>query len=123
MIPMVIGSEDTTSIDHSKHIGKKIHQSTIGDYLLAYHLLDLPGREVHHLMTYIIDAQGQAVNKAKVGYLVVGPDGSKQKVMAMAMKNAFGGDVNFTIKGLYTIKTKALFGDKKLMDRFTFEVK
>ena len=61
--------------------------------------------------------------QGKVGYLVVGPDGRKQKVMAMAMKEAFGADVDFTAKGPYTIKIKALIGNAKLLDKFTYEVK
>jgi hypothetical protein len=111
------------SIDHTGHVGDKIHESSMQGYRLAYHLLDLPGRDVHHLMTYIVDKNGQAITTARLGYLVVGPDGAKQKVMAMVMKDAFGGDVNFTAKGMYTIKTKAVIGDKKLLDRFTYEVK
>ena len=74
-------------------------------------------------MVYIVDPAGKAVSSAKVGYLVIDPNGAKQKVMAMAMKDAFGGDVNFTVKGVYTIKTKAVVGNIKLLDRFTFEIK
>ncbi|MBW1696482.1 MAG: hypothetical protein JRH18_22010 [Deltaproteobacteria bacterium] len=112
-----------TSIDHSGHVGEKIHESTIRGYRLAYHLLVLPGKEARHLMVYIVDPAGKPVSSAKVGYLVIGPNGAKQKVMAMAMKDAFGGDVNFTVKGIYTIKTKAVAGNIKLLDRFTFEIK
>ena len=73
-------------------------------------------------MIYVVNEKHEAVNKGKVGYLVVGPDGRKQKVMAMAMKEAFGADVDFTTKGSYTIKTKALIGKSKLLDRFIYEV-
>ena len=119
----VFASSKGESMDHSGHVGEKIHESTMQGYLLAYHLLDLPGRDVRHLMTYIVNTTGQAITKAKVGYLVIGPDGTKQKVMAMSMKESFGGDVNFAAKGMYTIKTKAVIEDKKLLDRFTFEIK
>ena len=123
MSPTVMASDKGKPMNHTGHVGEKIHESSVKGYHLAYHLLSLPGRDAQHLMTYIIDTKGQAVTKAKVGYLVVGPDGAKQQVMAMAMKDSFGGDVNFTTRGMYTIKSKAIVGNDKLMDRFTFEVK
>ena len=99
-----LASDKGNRTDHSGHVGEKIHESSVQGYQIAYHLLDLPGREEDHLMAYIIDLNGQPVSKAKIGYLVVGPKGAKQKVMAMGMKDAFGGDVNFTAKG------KVIFG-------------
>ncbi|MDP2646086.1 MAG: hypothetical protein Q8P24_14195 [Desulfobacterales bacterium] len=116
-------SDKGASPGHNAHIGKKIHESMLQGYHLAYHLLDLPGRQEQHLMTYIADGSGQTLTRGQLGYLVVGPDGANQKVMAMAMKDAFGGDVNFTDKGRYIIKIKAAFDDKKLLDEFSFEVK
>jgi len=108
------------TMDHAGHIGEKIHESTVEGYRLAYHLLDLPGRIPKHLIIYITDAEGRPVNEAKVGYLVVGPDGKEQTVMAMAMQDSFGGDVDFSLKGKYTIKSKAVVGSKNLLDSFTF---
>ena len=116
-------SDKGNQTDHSGHVGEKIHESSVQGYRIVYHLLDLPGRAEDHLMAYIIDLNGQPVTKAKIGYLVVGPKGAKQKVMAMGMKNSFGGDVNFAAKGKYIINTKALIGDEKVLDRFTYEVK
>ena len=46
--------------------------------------------ETHHLMVYVMDPDGQAVQEAKLGYLVEGPDGTKQKLMAMGMQGAYG---------------------------------
>ena len=120
--PFFAGSAQE-KVDHSKHLGVRIHESSIQGYGLAYHLLDLPNRKEDHLMIYIVNEKREAVDKGKVGYLVVGPDGRKQKVMAMAMKEAFGADVDFTAKGTYTIKIKALIGNAKLLDQFTYEVK
>lgn len=111
-----------STTDHSGHIGEKVHESTVEGYRLAYHLLDLPGREVKHLITYIVDAAGKPVNDAKVGYLVVGPGGKEQMVMAMVMQDSFGGDVDFSLKGNYTIKSKAVVGSKNLLDSFTLVV-
>ena len=111
-----------TAGDHAGHIGEKIHESHVKGFRLAYHLLDIPGRDARHLITYITDAQSGPVNDAKVGYLVVGPGGKEQKVMAMTMKDSFGGDIDFSAKGTYTIKSKAVVGDKSLLDSFTFVV-
>jgi len=117
------GKESPAPMDHSGHIGERIHESTVEGYRLAYHLLALPGRSEKHLMVYITDANGKPVADATVGYLVDGPDGTQQRVMAMGMKDAFGADVNFTAKGKYTVKSKAVFGETKLLDGFVFEVK
>jgi hypothetical protein len=74
-------------------------------------------------MVYVMDPNGQPVQQAKLGYLVEGPNGAKQKLMAMGMQGAFGANVDFRIKGSYIIKTKIVTGDKKLFDRFRYEVK
>ena len=124
-------------MDHSGHVGVVIHESTIEGYGFAYHLIDIrkgtaemkdmkgskEADMTHHLMVYIMDPKGRAVEGAKLGYLVEGPDGAKQKLMTMGMQNAYGANVNFKNKGTYTVKTKFLAGDKKLLDRFSYEVK
>jgi len=131
-------SQDSGSAtDHSKHVGVMIHESTIEGYRFAYHLIDnrKPSEEMkdmkgskeadttHHLMVYVMDPDGRPVEGAKLGYLVEGPDGAKQKLMAMGMQGAFGANANFKTKGTYTVKTKFLAGDKKLLDKFSYEVK
>ena len=126
-----------STIDHSGHIGAVVHESRIDDYSFAYHLIDMrkdpdaikdmkgtnDANETHHLMVYVMDPAGQAVQEAKLGFLVEGPNGAKQKLMAMGMQGAYGANVNFRNKGSYTIKTKIVTGDKKLFDRFSYEVK
>ena len=126
-----------SAIDHTGHIGAVVYESTIEGYSFAYHLIDIrkdadkmkdmeganDANETHHLMVYVMDPDGQAVQEAKLGYLVEGPDGAKQKLMAMGMQGAYGANVNFNKKGEYTIKAKCLAGDKKLFDRFSYEVK
>jgi len=47
----------------------------------------------------------------------------KQKAMAMGMSGGFGADLDLSVKGKYVIKTKITAGDKKLMDKFVYEVK
>ena len=131
-------SQDSGSgSDHSGHVGDLIHESTIDGYRFAYHLIDMRKRpeemkdmqgskeadKTHHLMVYVMDPDGQAVQQAKLGYLVEGPNGAKQKLMAMGMQGAYGANVDFRNKGSYTIKTKIVTGDMKLFDRFNHEVK
>lgn len=131
-------SQDTGStIDHTGHVGVMIHESEIEGYRFAYHLMDIKkgtaemkdmkgSKEAdmtHHLMVYVKDPDGRAVEAAKLGYLVEGPDGAKQKLMTMGMQGAYGANVNFKNKGTYTIKAKILAGDTKLFDKFNYEVK
>ena len=126
-----------SGIDHSGHIGAVVHESTIEGFSFAYHLIDLrkdademkdmegakEADQTHHLMVYVMDSQGRSVQDAKLGYLVEGPDGAKQKLMAMGMQGAYGANVDFSKKGVYTIKVKCVTGGKKLFDRFSYEVK
>jgi hypothetical protein len=126
-------------MDHSAHTGENIHNANQDGYSLAYHLIDMKAQMdamqehaqtqgsgnmdvTHHLMVYISDAKGNPVKDAKVGYLVVNPDGTKQKRMCMHMKGGFGSDLSLKQKGTYTIKTKALSGDTKIMDQFEYKV-
>lgn len=109
--------------DHGENAGEKIHASTVDGYAFDYTLYDFPERKTHHLMVSITDPGGKPVDNGKVGFLVTGPDGNKQKAMAMGMGGAYGADVDLEIQGMYTIKAKAVVGDKKLFDRFEYEVK
>jgi hypothetical protein len=110
------------SADHSGHTGQLIHESTVQEYRMAYHLLELPGRADLHLIVYITAPDGQAVENATVGYLVKGPDGASQKAMAMKMDKSFGADVNFSPPGDYLIKVKAVVGEVKLLDSFSHSI-
>lgn len=123
VVSQPVWAADGSTQDHSTHVGEMIHESTVDSHNLAYHLLELPGRKEHHLMVYIVDPAGTPVTKAKVGYLVKGPDGRKQKVMAMAMSDSFGGDIDLTATGVYEIKAKVVYGEKKLLDGFQYEPK
>jgi hypothetical protein len=110
-------------MDHSGHVGEKIYEASVGDYQFAYHLVDLKEEDLRHLMVYIMAPEGKMADDAKVGFLVKGPDGSKQKLMAAGMKGAFGANVDFKAKGAYTIKMKLVTGGEKLFDEFIYEVK
>ena len=122
------------SMDHSSHMGDLIHETEVNGYQMAYHLIDMrekmKGMEnmpemaaTHHLMVYIKDPQGQMVDQAKAGYLLGNPDGTEQKAMTMAMSGGFGADVVLDQPGTYTIKTKVMAGEAKLIDSFDYEMK
>ncbi len=121
-------------MNHSGHMGDMIRQEKVEHYGFMYHLIDMMAKmkgmegkhqmkATHHLMVYIKAPHGHNVKNAKVGYMVTGPDGKKQKAMAMGMSGGFGADINLKQKGTYKITTKALSQDKVIKDTFTYEVK
>lgn len=125
---------DHGDMDHSGHMGDLIREADVDGYQMAYHLIDMRQKikgmknmpamkATHHLMVYIKDPQGQMVSQAQAGYLVENPDGAEQKAMTMPMKDGFGADINLSEPGAYTIKTKVMAGETKLMDSFEYEVK
>lgn len=120
---------DHGSMDHSGHGGKLIREAAVEGYILAYHLIDMREKmknrkgmkkmsDTHHLMVYIKAPHGHAVETAKVGFLVEGPSGTKQKKMAMGMGGGFGSDVNLADTGAYSVNTKVVVDGKSLIDRF-----
>jgi hypothetical protein len=121
-------------MDRGGHSGMKIHTATVDGYELRYELIDMKARmegmenmpemqHSHHMMVYVRDRDGNAVESAKVGYLIQGPGGDVQKAMCMGMGGGYGADVSLEDAGAYTIKTKVVAGDKTLMDGFEYEVK
>jgi hypothetical protein len=120
--PILLGYA-SEGMDHSSHVGEKIHNANVEGYQFAYHLVDLKEQKLRHLMVYIVGPKGEKIDNAKVGFLVEGPDGSKQKLMATGMKGAFGVNVDLNIKGVYKIKMKIITNGKKLFDEFVYEVK
>ncbi len=84
--------------EHTDQQGTHIHGSTVDGYRFEYYLLDLRGKETQHTMVYIQDPEGNSIRDAKVGFLIIGPDGTKQKAMAMGMKGAFSADISFQKK-------------------------
>lgn len=121
LMPWSATENQAFGADDERRVGTQIHQSVVDGYQLEYRLVEPPGQEILHLMVYIQDPQGGNISQAKVGFLVIGPDGTKQKVMAMGMKGAFGADVDLRQKGQYTIKTKAVTNEKTLIDKFVYE--
>ncbi|RJP93900.1 MAG: hypothetical protein C4518_05170 [Desulfobacteraceae bacterium] len=125
-------------MEHNAPMGKLIHETDAESYgyHLSYRLIDLQaqmkdmpgmqrnmqGKGTYHLMLTITDSTGKMVDSAQVGYLVVNPDGSEQKVMTMEMKDGYGADINLSKSGEYTIKCKAAAGNKKMIDEFKYKV-
>jgi hypothetical protein len=122
------GANPHAGMDMGDQSGKlKIHQGKKDGYSFAFELLPMKGEGyTHHLMVFVKDASGKAVNGAKVGYDVVSPVSAKkkdQKVMAMGMGDGYGANLDFSAKGKYTIKTKVVGGGPNLLYDFVYEVK
>lgn len=113
-------------------------KSTVDGYQLEYEFVDIREKmkdmkemghsmenmtATHHLMVFIKDAQGEPVVADQAGFLIEGPDGREQKAMAMNMSGGHGADIDLSTPGEYTIKTKAVAGDVKLIDSFAYSVK
>ncbi len=141
---LLTGTIYATEMNHSAHdmagdskMEKPFHQSMVEGYTLKYKLIDMREKmkdmkrvehlkATHHLMVYINkkhEAHIMPVASAKVGYLIEGPDGKKARAMTMAMGGGFGADINLNQKGKYSIKTKIVDGDKRLVDEFNHMVK
>jgi hypothetical protein len=135
-LALPLGAEekmDHSGMSHDSHAGKLIRETTVKGYGITYRLIDMQARveemadapemdATHHLMLYIHPPADQKIEKAKVGFLVEGPDGKTQKVMAMAMSGGFGADLDLSQKGGYTIKSKSVFGEVKLIDGFEYKI-
>lgn len=131
------GNNMPGSADPMARPGENILNATVDEHQFAYYLIDMQEamskmqgqsqmqgmKASHHLMVYVTKPDGQVLDQAKVGYLVVGPDGDKQKQMGMKMRDGFGADLHMEDKGTYSVTTKALADGKTLMHRFTYEMK
>jgi len=135
------GNMEGHRMDETDKIGDLIHESTVDGYLLSYYLMDLRDQKgtkeesqhagtmdmkmdkPHHIMVYIMDNDHKPVLKGMVGFMVKDHKGRAQKVMGMAMSKGFGSTVDMRQTGVYTITTKAIVGNRKIMDRFEYETK
>ncbi len=126
--------------DGKDRIGELFHESMVDGYMLSYYLMDLRDQKTeeasahgahgakemekpHHIMVYIMDKDKKMVEKAKVGFMIKGGEKDSQKVMGMYMSKGFGITADMKKKGTYTIVTKAMVNDAKLMDKFDYEMK
>jgi hypothetical protein len=122
------------SMMESNKIGELIRKSAMGGYTLSYHFMDLRDEKTniqektamdkpHHLMVYITDKNNKPVLKGKVGFMIKNAQGITQKAMGMFMSEGFGTTADMKQKGVYTISSKAILGDKKLVDKFEYEIR
>ncbi|CCK82385.1 hypothetical protein [Desulfobacula toluolica] len=137
--------------DHGKEMpgrfGDLIHESVVDGYTMSYYFMDMRDMKndtndkdsmdmdkskshgmaqmdkPHHIMVYLTDQNHTPVLKGKVGFVIKDARGKAQKIMGMFMSNGFGATADMKKKGVYTITTKAVLGNKKLMDRFDYEIK
>ena len=134
-------------MDSSDKFGDLIHESMVDGYMLSYYLMDLRKQKSgnhtghsatstkmdgshdmetkemdkpHHIMVYIMDKAHKPVHKGKVGFMVKNSEGKAQKAMGMFMSKGFGTTLDMKKKDTYSIITKVVLGDKKLMDRFDY---
>jgi len=137
-----IGPVFAATAGHGHAMGQMLHHSMVDGYGLMYHVLDMAQRNdmmkgmegmempgmskspdiTNHLMVYITDSGGKPVS-GKIGFMITGPDGKEQKTLTMGMYDGYGADVIFKEKGIYKIKTKAVIGEKTLLDEFSYEKK
>lgn len=125
--------------------GNLIYESVVDGYTMSYYFMDMRDMKTdahdkdamdmdkshgmsqmdkpHHLMVYITDQNHTPVLKGKVGLVIKDAQGNAQKTMAMFMSNGFGATADMKKKGVYIITTKAVLDEKKLMDRFEYEMK
>ena len=124
---------DHSGMSHGSHAGQLIRETMVEGYGLTYRLIDMQARmkdmadmpemeATHHLMLFVHHPEEKSIEQPNVGFLVEGPNGKTQKVMAMAMSGGFGADLDLSEKGDYTIKSKAVFGEIKLIDGFEYTI-
>ena len=142
VISMFLGMAPVFAASAGHAMGQMVHQSTVDGYGFMYHVLNMAERKdimkgmegmempgmskspdiTNHLMVNITDLGGKPVS-GKIGFLITGPDGREQKTLTMGMQDGYGADVSFKEKGIYKIKTKAVIGEKTLLDEFSYEIK
>ena len=120
-------NHDGMQMNQAAMKGKLIRKTKINGYTLTYRLIDLHAlmpnmanmAGTYHLMVTLTNPEGATIKKSFVGYLIKGPNGNVQKVMAMAMGDGFGANINLKTPGTYKIKVKALINDKPVIDAFS----
>jgi len=143
IIAGLVGSVVQARAEQTIAYGTMIHQAKVEGYSLHYHLLswkernllmkgmegmampgvDLTGKATHHLLLYLQGADGKTVPSAKVGFKINAPDGSVQTTLTMEMQGGYGADVVMPAKGTYTVKMKAVLGEKTVVEEFVFALK
>ena len=84
--------------------------------------MDMDGK-THHLMVFIVGADGKNVVDAKVKFKMFAPDKKESEAMAMKMGMGFGADINLGAKGKHGVAALIKMGDKSLVVKKHFENK
>ena len=116
----------------------EIRTAVVSGYTLTYTLIDMKKMmaasaapmthdmskmKSHHLMVNPVAPDRKPATGGKAGFLVVQPDKTEVKAMAMLMEGGFGADLDLVVKGDYKITTKIVLGDTTLVDEFVYTVK
>ena len=116
----------------------EIRTAVVSGYTLTYTLIDVKKQmaasatpmthdmtkiKSHHLMVDPVAPDRKPITGGKAGYLVVQPDKTEIKAMAMLMEGGFGADLDLLVKGDYKITAKIVLGDTTLVDEFVYSVK
>ena len=117
---------------------REIRTAVVNGYTLTYTLIDtkklmaaaatpmthdMSKMKSHHLRVNPVAPDRKPPAGGKAGYLVVQPDKTEIKALAMLMEGGFGADVDLVAKGDYRITTKIALGDTTLVDEFVYTVK
>ena len=138
------GDHGGHKMDHqtTSPLGHEIASKKVDNYTFRYVLLDLAQRNqamkgmegmempgmstrpdiTNHLVVTILDPDQKPVS-AKVGFILTDPSGHEFKTLTMGMSGGYGADLVLKTPGVYRIKTKAVIGDKALMDVLDYSVK
>lgn len=132
--------------DHSKHEGghsmaaplvsdteKMLDSIKQGEYEFSFKLIDMkkkmPGMDMggmtHHLMVYVgKEGSKKNITDGKVKFKIFAPNAKgTQEMMAMAMGNGYGADVNLSEAGTYEINLLFNSAGAKELVKFNYEVK
>jgi len=133
------GAQAAGAAAPSARPGVEIRKAAVSGYALVYNLTDMntlmhaskmpmtstgdTPMKSHHLRVYLVGPDGKAATDGKVGYLVIQPDKTDFKTLAVPIEGGFGADIDFVASGDYRITTKIVLGDTKLVDDFVYTVK
>jgi len=128
----------TAAAEKPAPANQEIRTAVVNGYTLTYTLIDMKQMmaaaatpmshgadqmKSHHLMVNPVAPDRKPATGGKAGYLVVQPDKTEVKAMAMLMEGGFGADVDLVAKGDYKITTKIVLGNATLVDEFVYTVK
>jgi hypothetical protein len=134
-----MGGAPAAAAEPAASASPELRKVVVSGYTLTYTLFEMgqtmqsgsmpmtahgaPKMKSHHLMVYAVGPDGKPAAGAQAGFLIVQPDKTEVKVMAMQMGDGFGADVDLAAKGDYAITTKIALAGQNLVDTFVHTVK